>query len=295
MSLCEIHWFSKTLRKQVSTMVILPDVGKPPFSTFYLLHGLSDDHTIWLRRTRIEHFVRDLPLIVVMPDGFRGYYTDNEHGPAYAKYINEELIAFIERNFPAKPSRSSRCIGGLSMGGYGALRAALGYPDRFVSANSHSGAVLHGSKKWKRGTNFDWTDIYGTDPRGTNHDLLKLAADAKRRGKKLPRLLIDCGLDDVLLNENREFHSKLDSLGVANDYIEFPGGHDWDYWEIHIREAIAFHAKHLKPAILVEQKEIRRREDSLLRHRIRVRFIFNRVKPQAAGSRDTGPACRDRF
>src|SRR5262249_12684007 len=117
MSLCEIHWFSKTLEKQVSTIVILPDTGKPPFATYYLLHGLSDDHTIWQRRTRIEWYVRELPMIVVMPDGYRGFYTDYDKGPAYAKYINEELIAFIERNFPAKPARTARCIGGLSMGG----------------------------------------------------------------------------------------------------------------------------------------------------------------------------------
>src|SRR5947208_5810022 len=68
MSLCEVHWKSEVLRKQVGTYVILPDVGRPPFPTFYLLHGLSDDHTAWLRRTRIEWYVRELPLIVVMPD-----------------------------------------------------------------------------------------------------------------------------------------------------------------------------------------------------------------------------------
>jgi S-formylglutathione hydrolase FrmB len=246
MSLCEIHWFSKILQKQVSSMVILPDVGKPPFATFYLLHGLSDDHTIWLRRTRIEWHVRDLPLTVVMPDGFRGYYTDNQHGPAYAKYLNEELVQFIERNFPAKSSRASRCIGGLSMGGYGALRAALGYPQTYASANSHSGAVMHGSKKWKRGAKLDLTDVFGLDPHGSAHDLLKLAADARRAGKNLPRLLIDCGVDDIHTDDNREFHKKLDSLGVPHEYREFPGGHDWDYWELHIPEAIAFHAKNLK-------------------------------------------------
>ena len=244
MSLCEIHWLSKILRKQVSTMVILPDAGKPPFATFYLLHGWSDDHTIWLRRTRIEWYVRDLPLIVVMPDGFKGYYTDNEHGPAYAKYISEELVPFIERTFPAKPARSARCIGGLSMGGYGALRAALGYPQTYASANCHSGGVMHGSVK--NTPRPDLLDVYGRDPRGSKHDLLKLAADAKRAGKKLPRLLVDCGTEDPLIVENREFHKKLDSLGAAHDYREPPGKHDWEYWDLHVQDAIAFHAKNLK-------------------------------------------------
>jgi S-formylglutathione hydrolase FrmB len=82
MSLCQVHWKSSILKKQVSTTVILPDSGEGPFDTLYLLHGLGDDHSIWLRRTRIEWYVRDLPLIVVMPDGYRGWYTDHEEGPA---------------------------------------------------------------------------------------------------------------------------------------------------------------------------------------------------------------------
>ena len=240
MSLCDFHWFSKTLEKQVATTVILPDIGKPPFATFYLLHGLSDDHTIWQRRTRIEWYVRTLPLIVVMPDGYRGFYTDYDPGPLYAKYINEELVAMIERTFPAKPSRDSRCIGGLSMGGYGAMRAALAYPDLYASANSHSGAVLHGSKTWPQ-EKLDRSELFGRDPRGTNHDLLKLAADAQRTRVALPKLLIDCGTEDFLIEDNREFHAKLKSMGIEHQYKEFPGAHDWDYWDQHVQEAIAFH------------------------------------------------------
>src|SRR2546423_1237759 len=136
-----VHWRSDILGKQTTTQVLLPDGGKPPYATFYLLHGLSDDSTMWLRRSRIEWYVRDLPLIVVMPDGYRGFYTDNEQGPAYARHIGEELPAFIERTFHAKAERGARAIGGLSMGGYGALRVGLGHANRFCSVNSHSGAV----------------------------------------------------------------------------------------------------------------------------------------------------------
>jgi putative tributyrin esterase len=247
MSLCDIHWFSKTLEKQVASLVILPDVGQPPFPTYYLLHGLSDDHTIWQRRTRIEWYVRDLPLIVVMPDGFRGFYTNLDHGPAYAKYINEELVSFIERTFPAKPSRDARCIGGLSMGGYGALRAAFAYPQLYVSANSHSGAVMHGSRAWPRSDlEMNREEMFGADPRGTDHDLLKLAADASKPRAILPKLLIDCGTDDFLISDNREFHAKLESMGIEHEYHEFPGAHDWDYWDRHVQEAIAFHARNLR-------------------------------------------------
>src|ERR1051325_6975207 len=97
-----------------------------------------------MRYSRIESYVRNLPLIVVMPDAFRSFYTNHSNGPAYAKYIAEELPAVIEQNFAAKPDRESRCIGGLSMGGYGALRVGLAYADRYVSINSHSGALGYG-------------------------------------------------------------------------------------------------------------------------------------------------------
>ena len=144
MALCDVHWSSSVLEKKIGMYVILPEAGTPPFATYYLLHGLSDDYTVWMRRTLIEWYVRELPLMVVMPDGFRGFYTDNAEGPAYGQYMTEELISFVERNFPARRDRAARCVGGLSMGGYGALRMALARPDLFASANSHSGAVLHG-------------------------------------------------------------------------------------------------------------------------------------------------------
>jgi S-formylglutathione hydrolase FrmB len=243
MSLCEIRWFSKTLEKTVATMVILPERGTPPYATYYLLHGISDDHTTWHRRTRVEWYVRDLPLIVVMPDGYRGFYTNIAGGPQFARYINEELIDFIERTFPARRSRRGRCIGGLSMGGYGALRGALAYPNLYASANSHSGSLMHGSKKWSKGAALDRSDVFGRDPRGTDHDLLKLAARCKRRGKSLPKLLIDCGTGDFLRDDNWTFHLKLAALGIKHEYREFPGEHNWDYWDTHVRDAIAFHAR----------------------------------------------------
>jgi S-formylglutathione hydrolase FrmB len=246
MSLCDVHWHSQVLKKKISMSVILPEVGTPPFATYYLLHGLSDDHTTWVRRTRVEWYVRELPLIVVMPDGLRGFYTDNHAGPPFAKYVAEEVVPFVERNFPAKRSRGARAIGGLSMGGYGALRLSLGYSDLFASANSHSGAVMHGNLPAARPggplSQEEFEQIFGPSPHGTAHDLVHLAATVKRAGK-LPKLLIDCGIDDYLLDGNREFHAALERLGVPHEYREFTGAHTWDYWDEHVKDAIAFHCE----------------------------------------------------
>lgn len=234
--------------RRVSMNVILPEVGKPPFATFYLLHGLSDDHTRWVRQTSIERYVEGLPLIVVMPDGGRGFYTTHNQGHDYARYIAHDCVQFVERNFPARPRRTSRCIGGLSMGGYGALRVALGFPDLFISANSHSGALMVGSRRQGKRTPlspWEFVQIFGKNPAGTDHDLLHLAMSAKQAGR-LPKIRIDCGVDDFLFDDNRHFVKQLDEIGIAHEYEEYPGAHNWAYWDQHIQGALKFHAKHLR-------------------------------------------------
>lgn len=242
MSLCTVDWKSSVIGKWTSMHVLLPEKGRPPFATFYLLHGMSDDYTIWLRQTRIEMYARELPLMIVMPDGYRGFYTTNEDGSDYAKHFGEEMVEFVERNFQARRSRAARCIGGLSMGGYGALRLALGYPEKFCSANSHSGAVMHGAKKYVRPNEGESRRIFGRRPAGSDHDLMRLARRAHASGR-LPKMRIDCGTEDFLLEDNRLFHAQLQRARIPHGYEEFPGSHNWDYWDLHIREALAFHAE----------------------------------------------------
>lgn len=246
MAWCDVHWWSDVLKKQVGSYILLPETGTPPFPVFYLLHGLSDDYTIWMRRTRIETY-HTQPMIIVMPDGFRGAYTRNEQGPDYDKYLVHELPAFVERHFAARTDRAGRCIGGLSMGGYGAARAALAHPDRYVSANSHSGAVLWGSRPVQedRGSDFarDLLRIFGPDPTGSHHDTVALAKKIPPRQR--PALRLDCGTEDFLLEDNRKFHAQLTEMGYDHEYAEYPGGHEWSYWDLHVREALAFHARHL--------------------------------------------------
>lgn len=258
MALAHLHAFSPTLEKQIALTALLPEgQGPGPFPTLYLLHGLSDDYTQWLRRTRIEMYLQGHGLIVVMPDGFRGFYTDNDNGPNYGRYLAEDIVSLTETYFPAIPDRKARAIGGLSMGGYGALRAALNYPEKFISAHSHSGAVLCGSIRWDKphatATHLDLREmqsIFGKRPAGSHHDLLHVAAQAQKdsqkdRKKKLPALLIDCGTDDFLIEDNRTFHHELEKLRVPHTYREYEGAHNWDYWDLHIQEALAFHAEHL--------------------------------------------------
>lgn len=243
MAFAQLHWHSTTLGKETTTWVLLPDDGTPPFATLYLLHGLSDDHTAWMRKSRVESHVAKRPLIVVMPDGGRGFYTNHyDGGPQWATHVGVELPALIERTFPAAATRDARHVGGLSMGGYGALRVALGYPDRFASAHSHSGAVLGPRRRVDFPPTPEYRAIVGPHSglAGTDNDLTLLAGRAKAGGL-LPRLRFDCGTDDFLLEDNRQFNRQLVDAGIDHQYVEFPGGHSWDYWDQHVGEAIDFH------------------------------------------------------
>jgi S-formylglutathione hydrolase FrmB len=246
MAFCELKYHSPALGKATAANVILPEGhGRGPFATLYLLHGLSDDHTIWHRRTSIERYVAPYPLIVVMPDGGRGFYCDAKEGAAWETSLICDLIPMIDTLFRTRATREARCIGGLSMGGYGAAKLALKYPDLFCSAVSHSGALGFAHKPFRDEDprTPEFRRIVGNDPAGGPDDLFALAS--RLLPAQRPAIRIDCGLDDVLLPDNRAFHAHLKSIGFPHEYEEFPGAHEWAYWDVHVQEAIAFHARHL--------------------------------------------------
>lgn len=243
MASCTMQFHSLSLQKASSMNVILPDrhESQGPFPVFYLLHGLSDDHTIWSRRTSIERYVEGLPLIVVMPDGGRGFFCDASQGAPHESHIVRDVIGFTDRFFNTIPSRQGRAIGGLSMGGYGAVKLALKFPDLFCSATSHSGVLALASRR-------DLPDelklILGPSYTGGRDDVFALAESVPREA--VPAIRFDCGIDDELLEDNRSFHGHLQTLGIPHEYEEFPGGHSWPYWDTHVQEAVAFHRRSLR-------------------------------------------------
>ena len=249
MAICELHFNSlPSVGKMTSAMAIVPEGKTGPFPVFYLLHGLSDNHTAWTRRTSIERYVQELPIIVVMPNGERSFYTDalGISNAAFETYIMRDLIGFVDSTLQTIPTREGRVIGGLSMGGYGAMKLALKHPDMFCAAVSHSGALGRANdltqddgSAWSR----EVRAIFGANPQGGDNDLFALATRIDRA--KLPALRIDCGVDDFLIEHNRSFHAHLNSLNIAHEYEECPGEHDWSYWDTHVQEAIAFFVRQL--------------------------------------------------
>ena len=242
MAFAQFHIGSNALEKQTTFNVLLPnDLSRRPLTVMFLLHGQSDDHTAWCRQTSIERYVQDLPLIVVMPDGLRNYYTDAKEGFAIETYIFRELVDYVSALFP---TRSPWCATGLSMGGYGAVKLGLRRPDLFQSVVSHSGAVLRGQELPPDSYGAELRRIFGPNSVGGPDDLLAQAKLVLESGT-LPKLRLDCGKEDFLLDENRRFHKELVEMGFPHEYEEFPGDHNWGYWDLHVQEAIAFHRRNL--------------------------------------------------
>lgn len=241
MAIITIQWNSECLGKCTKTNVYVNDRAEPPYPAYYLLHGLSDDETKWLRGTRLEDHAAPWPFMIVMPDGERSFYCDTPAG-AFESLVAKELVARIDALFPTRRDPGARAVGGLSMGGYGALKLALKHPDVFGVGASHSGAVAFGEEEAEGRWN-SLEPLLGAAFRDPASNVFKLAAasDPSRR----PALSVDCGVDDFLIESNRAFHAHLKRLGYAHHYAEHPGAHTWGYWNDRLPEALAFAARAL--------------------------------------------------
>ena len=252
MSLVHVHFRSRVLIRDTAFSAIVPDDAPPPWPVTYLLHGLSDDHTKWQRMTAVERLAQRHGLMIVMPDGGRGGYANNVRGPRWFDYLVEDVIGGVERHFRVRTDRGGRSVGGLSMGGYGAMLLGLRRPDLFGSVVSHSGALLWGrvaARDYRGGLHDrEYEDVFGPEPAGGENDLLALAKGRAEEGVQLPAMRLDCGRDDYILRYTTEVHRGLEALGVPHEFELFDGGHAWDYWSARLPEALAFHARHVTPA-----------------------------------------------
>ncbi|SBT42560.1 alpha/beta hydrolase [Micromonospora narathiwatensis] len=245
-------FFSEALGMGTSMTVLLPEraaagigvaghatVGDPP--VLYLLHGLSDDDTIWTRRTSIERYVAPLGLAVVMPQAGRSFYTDETHGNRYWTFLNEELPEVCGSFFRLSARREDTFVAGLSMGGYGAMRWALREPGRFAAAASLSGA-LDVTRRRDHPTSpvnpAVWHTVWGDrEVSGTDDDTVALLDHA---GEDLPALYVACGTEDFLYEDNLRFVDTARRRGVPVTVDFSPGDHDWAYWDAKIQDVLAW-------------------------------------------------------
>lgn len=209
-----------------------------PPPVLYLLHGLSDDDTIWLRRTSIERYAAPLGLAVVMPQVHRSFYSDQAYGGAYWTFLSEELPSIVHSLFRVSSDPAETYVAGLSMGGYGALKWALTYPDRFAAAASLSGAVNLTGLRTGRARSDDprmFERIFGDEPIPESADIFALLAKA---GKAAPNLYVGCGTEDALEPDNRALVTAIEQAGLEVRTSFVPGEHEWGLWDREIQQVL---------------------------------------------------------
>lgn len=254
MALIHCNFFSEALGLSTAMYVILPQETKGQIGmkgsviakkhpTLYLLHGLSDDYTIWLRRTSIERYAADKGLAVVMPAVGRSFYADMKYGYKYWTFISEEVPEIARSFFPLSDKREDNFVAGLSMGGYGAFKMGLACPDKFAAAASLSGVLdvsaFEGGNADKSGTDAHLAFGSSEELKGSINDLNYLASKLAESKEPKPKLFQCCGTEDALYQNNLKFRDYLNKLGVFDlKYVEGPGTHEWGFWDKHIQDVL---------------------------------------------------------
>lgn len=251
MAFLQVQFFSDVLAVASTVNVILPEAAqgvgiaasadeKLP-GVLYLLHGYSDDHSIWMRRTSVERYAAERSLAVVMPAVNHSFYTNEVQGERYWDYVSDELPRVMHTFFRLSSRPEDTYVAGLSMGGYGAMKLALTYPERFAAAASFSGAVDMAEQVEKRerhGLEFD--RVFG-DPaafRGSANDLFQLMQQNAGAACK-PRLYVSCGTEDFLYGQHQRFVPALRENGWDVTSYEKPGAiHEWGFWDEEIAKFI---------------------------------------------------------
>lgn len=218
----------------------LDDLRKVPL--VILLHGVYGSHWDWAYKGGVHHTALRLieagqlaPMVLAMPsDGLRGDGTAYLPTAAYdaEQWIVEEVPAAVEEIVSSVEQDSPLFIGGLSMGGFGALRLGAKYADRFKAISAHS-SITH----LRELLPFVEEPLEEQSTVPDEHSVLDMM---KRSADKLLPLRFDCGLQDGLLAFNRRLHQGLLEADIRHTYEELPGDHNWDYWAVHVESTLRF-------------------------------------------------------
>lgn len=218
-----------------------------PYRVLILLHGITGNHTDWISESRIRRWAAERNLAVVMPSGYNAFYLDQ---PAlhnfYGRFVGQELVQVIRRILPVSDRREDTFIGGISMGAYGALRAGLKYSENFGAVISLSTAMVADtiesvvnddifflSRPFLEATFGDLAQVPGSDK-----DPARLAADIVYCDRPRPRVFMACGSSDSLAYPNRVLADRMRATGLQVEHREMPGGHDWEFWNMALPQAL---------------------------------------------------------
>ncbi|MCM0042958.1 MAG: esterase family protein [Algoriphagus sp.] len=258
-----ISVYSPSMRKALKAAITFPSSyqkGQSRYPVVYLLHGGSGAYSDWHQKVTekglVNRMAEEHDLIIVTPGvGPASYYYDSPllDSVRYETYMIQELIPFIDTNYRTLPQKESRAITGLSMGGHGAITLAAKHPTLFSAAGSMSGVMNIDTDLWKVAE-----DFRSLRKKGQNEMLGAINYQAPEfnpytavglidqlQNQKIS-LIIDCGVEDFLIETNRQMHALLIEKKVNHEYIERPGAHTWTYWSEALPVQFFFLSNYLK-------------------------------------------------
>ena len=228
------HIYSSTTTGKARQVVVYTPPGydlkaSEAYPLVVLCHGFGDDQAAWTEVGRAHLIVDNLisqkkiePMVIAMPDGHPIPLSEREWSENYALQNNRsmtadmvnDLLPLMNRHYHVTTKASQRAVVGLSMGGGHAIHAGMSHPETFDWVGAFSAATPQGNLK-------------------TEHPELAAGIKAEASGNR-KLFWIACGVDDFLLQRNRQFEAELDRRAITHNYVETEGGHSWPVWRVYL-------------------------------------------------------------
>ncbi|MBR4954235.1 MAG: hypothetical protein IKZ30_06915 [Oscillospiraceae bacterium] len=255
MALIHFSYYSPILTKHTQLYISMPNpdmLSGDKLKTVWLLHGYSGDHSDWQRFSGVERYAMQRGIAIVMPDAANSFYADMAYGPAYFTYLTEELPTHLRKLFPLSDKREDNFVGGLSSGGYGAMKIGLTYPERYAGIGCLSAYNIPEDfswqapdkpEDWRRMFSLVYGDLFPNNMMGSEHDLYHLVNNVLSHDCPRPHIFHIWGDRDVARRGAKitnEFFLALPGDPFIYFGREYPGAHDFDFWDGHLEEMLDY-------------------------------------------------------
>ncbi len=224
--------YSPAMDKTVKVLLVTPEkrLAGDSLRVLFLLHGYGGGFDSWQKHIDLRPLAERYRVLIVCPDGSpNSWYLDSplDKKSRYETFVAVELPAYLLKNHPVRRRAAHWAITGLSMGGHGALFLGIRHPQRFGQMAAMSGGVdlTYSTKRWEIALKLG--SYEKNRERWHANSVVNMTG---RITKPYRPMLIDCGVEDIFIENNRTLHERLLRAGVPHDYIERPGGHSWAYW-----------------------------------------------------------------
>lgn len=236
-------FFSEAVNSRVPYLVYLPpgyfNSSRSHYPTLYMLHGRGGNYKEWVNYGLLDAATRLIdsgaiaPLIIVLPQGGQNYWVNHaNNGPRWGDFVARDLVHEIDAHFRTMPQREKRAVGGVSMGGCGALQLSMKYNEVFAVVGAHSPALR---------TRETAPDYFGDQAWFDAHSPVPLFKAYPERAKRLT-LKIDMGEQDTWHESAEAFHHQLDEEKITHVWQSRAGGHSGEYWGRYVEEYLRYYS-----------------------------------------------------